>query len=209
MSNVVCICFLLQNYPSVQGYRTKRIRNVEKLRYLFSGVHATGRMSFSPGMSSIAKVTSKMKSVRVGSDEGRGDSAEVDKGNDEEVQFQPAEESRSPPRTSHKRKSEGHTSESSKRQAHLEASTELVRLMQVKYLKEVEVKSEASIYDKVASRLEELPLVTEKGPSFMFHVMEQIRINGEMEYFLSFKNEAVAWCYITSRISEAGLGYLL
>ncbi|KAJ8441582.1 hypothetical protein Cgig2_023146 [Carnegiea gigantea] len=173
--------------PSVEVYRTKPVRNADKLRYLFFGLHATGRMSFAPGMSSIPKLTSKMKSIR------------VDK-------CQAAEESRSPPRSSRKRKSEGGTSESSKRQVHLEATTDLIRLMQVKYLKDLEVKSESSIYEKVAARLEELPLVTQRGPSFMFQVMELIKTNVEMDYFLSFKTEALAWCYITNRVNEAGLG---
>ncbi|KAJ8426318.1 hypothetical protein Cgig2_011750 [Carnegiea gigantea] len=89
---------------------------------------------------------------------------------------------------------------------HLEATTELIRLRHVKYLKEVEVKSEPSIYEKVAARLEELPLVTQRGPSFMFQVMKLIKTSGEMEYFLSFKTEAPAWCYITNRVNEAGWG---
>lgn len=166
-------------------------------------------MSFAPGMSSIPRITSKMKSIRVDSDEGRGDSDELEQGNDEEVECQAAEESRSPPRSSRKRKSEGGTSESSKRQVHLEATTDLIRLMHVKYLKDLEVKSEPSIYEKVAARLEELPLVTQRGPSFMFQVMELIKTRIEMDYFLSFKTEALAWCYITNRVNEAGLGYFL
>ncbi|KAJ8422708.1 hypothetical protein Cgig2_002692 [Carnegiea gigantea] len=159
---------IVENCPSVEGYRTKPVHNANKLRYLFFGLHATGRMSFVPGMSSILKLTSKMKTIQVDSDEGRGDNDELDQANDEEVECQAAEESRSPPRSSRKRKSEGSTSESSKRQMHLEATTDLIRLMQVKYLKDLEVKSESSIYEKVAARLEELPLVTQRGPSFMF-----------------------------------------
>ena len=46
---------------------------------------------------------------------------------------------------------------------HLEAITDLIRLMHVKYLKDLEVKSEPSIYEKVGARLEKLPLVTQRG----------------------------------------------
>jgi len=43
---------------------------------LWSPCHCS--MSFSPGMSSIPRVTSKMKSVRIDSEEGIGDSGDVD-----------------------------------------------------------------------------------------------------------------------------------
>ncbi|KAJ8452941.1 hypothetical protein Cgig2_014704 [Carnegiea gigantea] len=153
---------IVENYASVEGYRTKPVRNADKLRYLFFGLHATGRMR-------------------------RGDSDELDQGNDKEVECQAAEKSRSPPRSSRKRKSEGGTSESSKRQVHLEATTDLIRLMQVKYLKDLEVKSESSIYEKVAARLEELPLVTQREPSTLIFTND----SGENLWSLEGKMEDI------------------
>jgi len=70
--------FMSQNYPAAEGLRTKPVRNADKLRFLFLGHHATGSMSFSPGMSSILRVMSKMKSVRIDTEEGIGDSDDAD-----------------------------------------------------------------------------------------------------------------------------------
>lgn len=91
----------------------------------------------------------------------------------------------------------------------LEATTDLIRVMHAKYLKELEVKFEPSICNKATARLEELPLATEREPGFMFQVMELIKASAEMDNFLSFKYEALAWCYIANRVNEAGLGNLL
>ena len=54
------------------------------------------------------------------------------------------------------------------------------------------MKSDPSIYDKVAARLEELPLIIERGPSFISQVMVLIKTSIGMDYFLSFKVEALA-----------------
>ena len=109
-----------------------------------------------------------MKSVQVGSEEWTGDSDEVDQEEGQEVEHPLAEESRSPPRSSRKCKSEGGSYDSNKRQQQVEATTELIRLMHAKYMKDLKQKSEPSIYDKVAAKLEKLPQVTERGPAFMF-----------------------------------------
>jgi len=148
-------------------------------------------MSFSPGMSSVPRVMSKMKSVRIDTQEGIGDSDDADEEEVEEVEGQgvareATEESHSPPRSSRKRKSDGVSYDSNKRQQN-ETTAELICLMHAKYTREVEQKSEPSIYDKVASRLEELPQVTERGPAFMFQVMDTIKRNAEMDFFLSLK----------------------
>ena len=184
---------MLQNFPAAEGLRTKPVRNADKLRYLFLGQHATGSMSFSPGMSSVPRVMSKMKSVQIDTKEGTGDSDDADEG--QGLVREAGEESHSPPRTSRKRKSDGVSNDSNKRQQN-ETMAELMRLMLAKYTREVEQKSEPSIYDKVASRLEELPNVTQRGPAFMFQVMDTIKKNAEMDFFLSFKTEDLAWCYI-------------
>jgi len=64
---------------------------------------------------------SKMKSVRIDTEEGTGDSEDADKEEGEEVEGQgverpAAEESRSPPRSSRKHKSDGVSYDSNKRQ---------------------------------------------------------------------------------------------
>ena len=129
-------------------------------------------MSFSPGMSSVPNVMSQMHSVRLDTEEGTGDSddAHTEEGQDVEgqgLERPAAEESRSPPRSSRKRKSDGVSYDSNKRQQ-AETTAELIRLMHAKYTREVEQKPQASIYDTVASRLQELPQVTERGLAFMF-----------------------------------------
>ena len=75
-------------------------------------------MSFALGMSSTMRITSKMKSIRPDSDEGRRNSDELEQ---EEGEDQVAEESRFPLGSSCKRKSEGGTSDPNKRQAQVEA----------------------------------------------------------------------------------------
>jgi len=204
---------MLQNYPAAEGLRTKPVRNADKLRFLFLGQHATGSMSFSPGMSSVPRVMSKMKSIRIDTEEGTGDSDDADEEQVQEVEGQgvareAGEESHSPPRSSRKSKSDGVSNDFTKRQQN-ETTAELIRLMHAKYTREVEQKSEPSIYDKVASRLEELPQVTERGPPFMFQVMDTIKRNAEMDFFLSFKTKELAWCYIVNRLTAEGMGYLL
>ncbi|KAJ8428678.1 hypothetical protein Cgig2_006352 [Carnegiea gigantea] len=69
---------IMPNYPSYAGYRIKLVRNPYKLQYLFFGLSATGRMNFAPRMSFIPRVTSKMKSIRLDSNEGIGDSDETE-----------------------------------------------------------------------------------------------------------------------------------
>lgn len=69
-------------------------------------------MCFAPRMSSIPRVTSKMKSIRLHSDEGRRDSDEIEQEEGQEVECHVAEESHSPPISSCKLKSEGGTSDS-------------------------------------------------------------------------------------------------
>jgi len=197
---------MLQNYPAAEGLRTKPVRNADKLRYIFLGRHATGSMSFSPGMSSVPRVMSKMKSVQIDTKEGTGDSDDADEGPG--LAREPGEESHSPPRTSRKRKSDGVSNGSNKRTQN-ETTAELMRLMLAKYTREVEQKSEPSIYDKVAARLEELPNVTQRGPAFIFQVLDTIKKNEEMDFFLSLKTEDIAWCYIVNRLTAEGMGYLL
>ena len=202
-----------QNFPAAEALRTKPIRNADKLRFLFLGHHATGSMSFSPGMSSAPNVMSQMQSVRLDTEEGTGhsDDADTEEGQDvgrRGVEHPFAEESRSPPRSSRKRKSDGVSCDSNKRQQ-AETTAELIRLMHAKYTREVEQKHEASVYDRVASRLEELPQVTARGPAFVFQVMDIIKKNAEMDFFLAFKTEELAWCYIANRLTAEGSGYLL
>ncbi|KAJ8446493.1 hypothetical protein Cgig2_027455 [Carnegiea gigantea] len=147
-------------------------------------------MSFAPGMSSIPRVISKMKSIQLDNDEGRGDIDEFEQEKCKEVEYQVVEEIRSSPRSFSQTKEGRRHIRICKRQAQLEATTDY----------------EPSIYDKKAARLEELPLVTERGSSFMFQVMELIKASTEIDCFLSFKSEALAWCYITNRVNEVGLG---
>jgi len=88
----------------------------------FHGRHATGEMSFSPGMvASHSNVNERMKGLVVDTQEHVGDSDDGDSGGtpDDVDLIQPAE-SRSPPKTmscSRKRKSGGGMSSGSKRQA--------------------------------------------------------------------------------------------
>jgi len=66
--------------------RAKPVHNANKLRFLFFGHHASRSMSFSPGMSSIPRVTSKMKSVQIDNDEGTRDSDDVNQEEGREVE---------------------------------------------------------------------------------------------------------------------------
>jgi len=51
--------------------------------------------------------------------------------------------------------------------------------------------------------------VTGRGPTFMFQVMDTIKKNAEMDFFLSFKTEELTWCYIVNRLTTEGMGYLI
>ena len=43
----------------------------------------------------------------------------------------------------------------------------------------------------------------------MFQVMDIIKKNAEMDFFLSFKTKDLAWCYIVNRLTAKGMSYFI
>ena len=50
--------------------------------------------------------------------------------------------------------------------------------------------------------------MTARGPAFMFQVMDTIKKNAEMDFFLSYKIEELTGCYIVNRLMAEGMSYL-
>ena len=114
---------MLQRYGGKFKLFRKRVPpNVEKLKIAFYGRHATGEMSFAPGMvASHSNVNERMKGMEVDAREHVGDTDDGDGGGaPDDVEFIPPAESRSPLKTMScgmKRKSGGAMSSEGKRQA--------------------------------------------------------------------------------------------
>ena len=179
--------------------------NLDKMKSAFHGKHATGEMSFAPGMvGSPSNQTQRSKRKAIDFVEHVGDSDDTNKdGSQDGMECVRAEESRSPPKTDHssrKRKSEGGTSSDGKRQALMSWSSREDEVNQaLAFLRMREkAKQQPSLTKQVQARLKQHPEVSAMGTDFIWSVMDYIIQKKEEPLFLDLDDEFVVR-YIKSR----------
>ncbi|KAJ8444294.1 hypothetical protein Cgig2_029707 [Carnegiea gigantea] len=146
----------------------KRVtQNLDKIKAVVHGRHATGDLSFSPVMrASSSQRRLVQQNLAVDLEEHVGDSDEAE---DDEYNEQTETNAR-------KRRSEGGSSGDRKRQRQ-ELDAEVHNALALMCLKaESRLNSPPSTYEEVLTKLREYPGVAAKGPDFIFTVMEYIRL---------------------------------
>jgi len=164
-----------------KSFRERVPPNLDKIKAVVHGRHATGGLSFSPAMgASGSRWRPPQQNLAVDLEEHVGDSdeAEDDECN-EQKEVSAGAESRSPPRSiqtnARKRRSEGGSS-GDRRRMRQELDAEVHNPLALMRLKaESRLNPPPSTYEKVLTKLREHPGVAAKGPDFIFNVMEYIR----------------------------------
>ncbi|KAJ8432992.1 hypothetical protein Cgig2_029442 [Carnegiea gigantea] len=181
--------------------------NLDKIKAVVHGRHATSDLSFSPVMgASGSRHRPVQQNLAVDLEEHVGDSDEAkDDEYNEQTEVSAGAESRSPPRTiqtnARKRRSEGGSS-GDRRRMRQELDAEVHNALALMRLKaESRLNPPPSTYEKVLTKLREHPGVAAKGPYFIFNVMEYIRREQDFDYFVVFNDDD-----ITRYIQVRGLG---
>jgi len=162
----------------------------------FHGRHATGEMSFSPGMvASRSNVNARMKGLAVDTQEHVGDSDDGDSGGTPtDVDLIEPAESRSPPKTmscGRKRKSGGGMSSGSKRQAGGGVSgmeEEVSNALHILRMRE-ETRRNPTLSQQVSARLRNHPEIGQKAPEFIFRILHYIVTQKHEEYFIGLDED--------------------
>ena len=172
------MCF---NWYAAIGGRFKSFRervplNLDKIKAVVHGRHATGNLSFSPAMdASSSQWCPVQQNLAVGLEEHAGNSDEADDDEyNEQTEVSAGAESRSPPRTTQtnarKRRSEG-GSLGDRRQLRQELDAQVHNALELMHLKaEPGLNPRPSTYEKVLAKLMQHPGVAAKGPDFIFTV---------------------------------------
>ena len=192
------------------GFKSFRERvppNLDKIKAVVYGRHATGDLSFSPAMgASGSRRRPVQQNLAVDLEEHVGDSDEAeDDEYNEQTEVSAGAESRSPPRTiqtnTRKRRSEGGSSGDRRPMSHeLDAKVHnALALMRLKV--ESTLNPPPSTYDKVLTKLREHPGVVAKGPDLIFNVMEYVRHEQDCDHFVVFNDDD-----ITRYLRVRGLG---
>ena len=180
-----------------RSFRDRAPPNLDKIKAVVHGRHATGDLSFSPAMGasgSQPRPVPQNSAVDLEEHVGDSDEAEDDELN-EQREVSAGAESRSPPRTTQtnfrKRRSEGGSS-GDRRRLREELDSEVhnaLALMRVRV--EARLHPPPSIYETVLTKLRDHPGVAAKGEDFIFTVMEYIRREQDFEYFAVFNNNDI------------------
>lgn len=180
--------------------------NLDKIKAVAHGRHATGDLSFSLAMGASGSERCRVQQdLAVDLEEHVGDSDEAeDDEHNEQTEVSTGAESRSPPKTtqtnSRKRRSEG--SSGDRRRLREELDSEVHNALALMRLSaEARLNPPPSIYEKVLTKLREHPGVAAKGPDFIFTVMKYIRREQDFEYFVVFNDDD-----ITRYLQVGGLG---
>ncbi|VFQ65631.1 unnamed protein product [Cuscuta campestris] len=186
----------IKNNPGCKSFRKGPPALIEKLRVLFGGRQATGKMSFSPRLIPSASIASEKENVPSIDIDHESESIEDRNGTlDEDVQCYRKEDVDSPRTSSQatflKRNFEDKSSMHNKRQQLSKMKIqefEIDNALSIIRMKE-EAKKEPSIYKQVVDRLKAIPIIVNKGVDFIFEALEMIKNADDMAYFLAMDDE--------------------
>ncbi|KAJ8424846.1 hypothetical protein Cgig2_009134 [Carnegiea gigantea] len=169
--------------------------NLDKIKVVVHGRHATSDLSFSLAMgASGSRRRPVQQNLAVDLEEHVGDSDEAeDDEYNEQTKVSDGAESRSPPRTiqtnARKRRSECRSS-GDRRRMRQELDAEVHNAFPLMCLKaESRHNPPLSTYERVLTKLREHLGVAAKGPDFIFNVMEYIRREQDFDYFVVFNDD--------------------
>ncbi|KAJ8421846.1 hypothetical protein Cgig2_021711 [Carnegiea gigantea] len=170
-----------------------------EVKSIFYDKHATGEMSFLPGMvASLSNHNQKSKGKAIDMEEHVGDSDEANEdGSDVEIKCLGVEESRSPPKSVHI--SRGNSSDR-KRQELLDWSSrdeEVQQALAILCMRD-ESRQQPSLIKQVQAQLKEHLQISAMESDFIWSVMDYIKKHKEQRFFLDLDDEFVVR-YVTSR----------
>ncbi|KAJ8446922.1 hypothetical protein Cgig2_013223 [Carnegiea gigantea] len=162
------------NFCNGRGFKSfcdKVLANLDKMKAVVCGRHATSELSFSLVIGASGSQPNRMEqNVSLDLEDRMGNSAEA---NEDDfinyIQLIGAEESRSPPRN-----------------AQIQHALAVLRIRE-----EARALPQPSIYQQVLTKLRQHPGVGTRGPDFIFATMEYIRREQDTYHFVIFDDEDI------------------